>query len=118
MRRFLLCLIMSALFFGQGFSVAAAICRHGGQAEHVAARSSTDGAVASAARSEETAAAVAGKQGALADAGSAHSAVADLPAPVRLKDRNAAVSSTPWPLAEPLALDDEAAKPLLRPPTA
>ena len=57
-------LIMSALFLGQGVSVAAAMCRHGSADAHATARDSRDGSISAAALAEETAASVVEKKGA------------------------------------------------------
>ena len=65
MFRLLTRLILSALFLGQAFSVAGAVCQHGSARDHALARESRDGAVAATAQAEETAASVVAKKGAL-----------------------------------------------------
>jgi hypothetical protein len=76
-RHLLSLLMVVILVVANGSSVAGAICRHESLANHVAARQSHDARVAGVAFSEEAAASVASKKGALADAG-AVAWVADL----------------------------------------
>lgn len=71
--------MLLALVVGQGSSLAAAICRHQSLGAHVAAREGTDRKAAAAALTEETAASVAGKKGALGGAGVAAGPVLILP---------------------------------------
>lgn len=107
---------MTALFLGQGFSVAAALCRHGGAVEHAIARKSLDKAVASVAEAEEAAALVVEKKGALSGASSIHSIWAALPTSLWLAERTSNVGGLAWPADDELALTSEATTPLLRPP--
>jgi len=68
-RRLLSFLMVVILVAANGSSVAGAICRHEGLANHAAARQSPDARVAGVASSEEAADSVASKKGALAAAG-------------------------------------------------
>lgn len=112
-------LIMSALFLGQGVSVAAAMCRHGSADAHATARDSRDGSVSAAALLEETAASVVEKKGALSGSASLHTTVADLPpALMILAEHNVDVRPRPWPATAALALVGQSTSPLLRPPSA
>lgn len=116
MRQLVIFLIVSALFLGQGFSVAAAMCRHGSAREHAMARDSRDGKVAAAAKAEDTAASVVERKGALAGSSSLYSQVADLPPALALAERGPNVRGLPWHGRDVMALDGEAQSPLLRPP--
>ena len=111
-------LIMSALFLGQGVSVAAAMCRHGSADAHATARDSRDGSVSAAALFEETAASVVEKKGALSGSASLHTTVADLPPALILVEHNVDVRPRPWPATAALALVGQSTSPLLRPPSA
>ncbi len=116
MRRILISLVMTALFLGQGFSFAAALCRHGSAREHAIARESRDKAVASVAEAEEAAEMVVEKKGALSGSSSLHSIWAALPTSPRLADRTSDLRELEWPAADDLALKSEPTAPLLRPP--
>ena len=111
-------LIMSALFLGQGVSVAAAMCRHGSADAHATARDSRDGSVSAAALSEETAASVVEKKGALSGSASLHTTVVDLPPALILAEHYVDVRPRPWPATAALALVGQSTAPLLRPPSA
>jgi hypothetical protein len=118
MRRFVVFLIVSALFLGQGFSVAAAMCRHGGAHNHAMALRSRDGSVAAAAKAEETAASVVDKKGELSAGNALYSVLADLPPGLMLADRSEEARALPWPAGGEAALKSSGLSPLLRPPLA
>jgi hypothetical protein len=69
MRRLLTFLLVFTLVIANGSAFAGAICRHESLADHNAARISNDVRISGAALTEEAAASVASKKGALADAG-------------------------------------------------
>jgi hypothetical protein len=118
MRRFIVCLIISALFLGQSFSVAAAMCRHGSAHNHAVARQSKDGSVAAIAKAEDTAASVVEKKGALSGGNPVSPALAELPPALMLAEPNPQARALPWPGAGDTALKGNAITPLLRPPLA
>lgn len=117
MRYCLSLLLVFTLVIANGPAVAGAICRHGSLAEHIAARTSHDSRISSAALSEETADSVASKKGAAADAG-AIVWVADLSRSPQL--------TTPFGISHALApeavpvrlLVGRSLTPLLQPPSA
>jgi hypothetical protein len=115
MRRFWVFLVISALFLGQGFSVAAAICHHRDARDHAMARQSRDPVVAAAALGEETAASVVEKKGALA-AGSLSLAVAVLAPALELATERHSGLVLAWSRAEVDTLEGSITSPLLRPP--
>lgn len=119
MRRFLGILIVFGLLAGQGFSVAAAICQHHSAREHALALQSHDKRIAAVALTEESAASVTAKKGALTGTGASFAPVlADLlPAPsllVRSSDRSPP-SHSPTDARELVGISPN---PLLRPPLA
>ena len=111
-------LIMSALFLGQGVSVAAAMCRHGSADAHATARDSRDGSVSAAALLEETAASAVEKKGALSGSAALHTTVVDLPPALILAEHDVDVRPRPWPATAALAPVGQSTAPLLRPPSA
>ncbi|TMJ16659.1 MAG: hypothetical protein E6G94_03490 [Alphaproteobacteria bacterium] len=80
MRFWVTLIMLAALVFGPGTSVAASICRHDGMTAHIAARESGNLAKAASALAEESAGAVAAKKSAPAS-GASVSAPADMLAP-------------------------------------
>lgn len=114
MSRLLTLLLVVVVVFAHGSSVAAAICRHAGEAEHIAAVRSGDSGISAAAIGEETAGKAASKQSAPADKSSASSPSDMLPAaklalPFRVEDAlersppdvRILVGASPPPLLEP-----------------
>ena len=116
MRRLLTCFLMAALLLGQSFAVSAAMCRHASAREHAQARESTNKSIAAAAVSEETAAAVLEKMGALSRTGALDFTIAYLPSAFGLTDQSELPQPLRWPLLAYSVLEGEASKPLLRPP--
>jgi hypothetical protein len=108
-------LMIVALMVGNASAAAEAVCRHQSPLDHAAARQSDDRRVAAAALTEDAAASVSAKQGAVPSASA--SILADLLPP--------AVLAVPLPLAEPLrrqfpdgpVLEGSALPPLLQPPS-
>jgi len=118
MRRFVIYLIMSALFLGQGLSVAAAVCHHRDAHEHSMALESRNVTVATVAKSEDTAASVVEKKGALSGASSLYSTVADLSPAWMSAGPIKKARALAWPSSDTLAREGKATQPLLRPPLA
>ena len=116
MRRLLTCLLMAALLLGQSFAVSAAMCRHGSVREHALARESTNKIIAAAAVSEETAASVLEKMGALSRMGALDFTIAYLPSAFGFADQSELTQPLRWPMLAYSALEGETSKPLLRPP--
>ena len=116
MRRLLTCLLMAALLLGQSFAVSAAMCRHASAREHALARQSSNKSVVAAALSEENAASVLEKMGALSRMGALDFTIAYLPSAFGLTDQSELTQPLRWPLLAYSALEGEASKPPLRPP--
>src|ERR1044072_4584174 len=105
------------LVVANGSAVAGAVCRHRDAREHAIARQSQDAKVAAVALTEEAAAAVASKKGALGG-----NAALSLPAYVlpaaALSPVPQAVEPLRGPQAEPAPLWRRSVRPLLEPPGA
>jgi hypothetical protein len=108
-------LMVVVLVVGQGSSVAASVCRHRDMSDHVAARHSQDRSIAAVALTEEAAASVAAKKGAVSGGESASAPMDMLPPaaivvpapPVERMARR--VADDPTPASAPV-------RPLLPPP--
>ena len=115
MPRFLIFLIISALFLGQGFSAGAAMCVHRSAVDHARALDSRDGAVAAVAQNEDSAASLMAKKAAPAGAVGLNW-VAHLAAPPMLVLPRAVSELIMMSFADGPALEGISTIPLLRPP--
>jgi hypothetical protein len=114
MRLWVTVLMIVALMVGNASAAAEAVCRHQSPLDHAAARQSDDRKIAAVALTEDAAAAVGAKQGAVPSASA--SILADLLPPAAL--------AVPLRLAEPLrrqfpdgpVLEGTSLPPLLQPP--
>lgn len=114
MRLWVTLLMIVALMVGNASAAAEAVCRHQSPLDHAAARQSDDRKIAAVALTEDAAAAVGAKQGAVPSASA--SILADLLSPAAL--------AVPLRLAEPLrrqfpdgpVLEGTSLPPLLQPP--
>lgn len=115
MPRLLTLMLIVVLVIAHGSSVAAAICRHDSNAQHVAARQSGDAGIAAVAAGEEDAAKKGSSKGSLADGGSVTWPSDMLPIPgLDVPFRTAEpVERNP---AEPPVLAGASVRPLLEPP--
>ena len=117
MARLVTLLMIIALVIGNGSAVAQAVCRHLDAREHAIARQSQDAKVAAVALSEEAAAAVASKKGALGSNASLSLPAYILPA-ASLSPVPHAVAPMRGPRAESAPLSSRSIRPLLEPPVA
>jgi hypothetical protein len=117
MTRLVTLLMIIALVVANGSAVAGAVCRHRDAREHAIARQSQDAKVAAVALSEEAAAAVASKKGALGSNASLSLPAYVLPA-AALSPVPHAVEPMRGPQAEPAPLSSRSIRPLLEPPAA
>ena len=115
MLRFLIFLIIGALFLGQGFSAGAAMCVHRSADAHAQALDSRDGAVAAVAQNEDRAASLMAKKAAPAGAVGLNW-VAHLAAPPVIVPPRAVSDRIMMSFADGPALDGISTSPLLRPP--
>ena len=115
MPRFLIFLLIGALFLGQGFSAGAAMCVHRSADEHARALDSRDGAVAAVAQNEDRAASLMAKKAAPAASVGLHW-VAHLAPPPPLVPLRAVSDRIVMSFADGPALQGISTIPLLRPP--
>ena len=115
MPRFLILLLIGALFLGQGFSAGAAMCVHRSADEHARALASRDDAVAAVAQNEDSAASLMAKKAAPSSVAGLNW-VAHLDAPTVLVPLRAVSDRVMMSLADGPALEGISAIPLLRPP--
>ncbi len=117
MARLLTLLMIVVLVAANGSTVASAICRHRDASEHAMARQSRDAKVAAVALSEEAAAGVASKNGALGSSASLSLPAYIVPeAAVPPAPRAAEPARSPQAEAPPLP--GRSIRPLLEPPVA
>ena len=117
MARLLTLLMMITLVVANGSAAADAICRHRDAHEHAIARQSHDARIAATALTEEAAAAMAAKKGAL-DGGASLSLPAYIVPSAALAPAPRAAEPLRGPRAEPLGLPGRSIRPLLEPPVA
>ena len=115
MPRFLIFLLIGALFLGQGFSAGAAMCVHRSANDHARALESRDGAVAAVAQNEDRAASLMSKKAAPAAAVGLHW-VAHLAPPSALVPLRAVSDRIAMSFADGPSLQGISTSPLLRPP--
>jgi predicted lysophospholipase L1 biosynthesis ABC-type transport system permease subunit len=117
MARFLTLLMILTLVVANGTAVAGAVCRHRDSREHAIARQSQDAKVMAAALTEEAAAALASKKGALGSVASLSLPAYVLPAaaPYPLPH---AIEPMLGPKLESAPLPSRSIRPLLEPPVA
>ena len=115
MSRFLIFLLIGALFLGQGFSAGAAMCVHRSAVDHARALDSRDGAVAAVAQSEDSAASLMAKKAASAGMIGLNW-VAHLAAPPVIVPPRAISGPIMMSFADGPALTGISSIPLLRPP--
>ncbi len=115
MPRFLIFLLIGALFLGQGFSAGAAMCVHRSAVDHARALDSRDGAVAAVAQNEDSAASLITKKAAPAGAVGLNW-VAHLAAPTVIVPPRAVSDRIMMSFADGPALTGISTIPLLRPP--
>ena len=117
MTRLLTLLLMFTLVVANGSAVAGAMCQHRDARAHAMARQSQDAKVAAVALTEEAAAAMASKKGALGS-----NASLSLPAYIvpgaALAPAPRAVEPMPRPQVESTPLPSRSIRPLLEPPVA
>jgi hypothetical protein len=117
MARLVTLLMMIALVVANGSAAAEAMCRHRDARAHAIARQSQDAKVAAVALTEEAAAAVASKKGALGSNASVSLPAYILPC-AALTAAPHAVESMPRPQVDPTPLPSRSIRPLLEPPVA
>lgn len=117
MARLLTLLMIITLVVANGSAVAGAVCRHRDAREHAIARQSQDAKVAAAALTEEAAAAVASKKGALGSSVSLSLPPGILPA-AALPCAPAAVEPMCGSPRQAATLSGRSIRPLLEPPVA
>ena len=115
MPRFLISLLIGALFLGQGFSAGAAMCVHRSAVDHARALDSRDGAVAAVAQNEDSAASLMAKKAAPSGMAGLHWVAHLAPPPVIVPPR-AGSDRIMMSFADGPALDGISTSPLLRPP--
>jgi hypothetical protein len=117
MARLLTLLMIITLVVANGSAAAGAMCRHLDARAHAMARQSQDAKVAAGALTEEAAAAVASKKGALGSSASLSLPAFILPG-AALAPAPHAVEPMPRPQAESTPLPSRSIRPLLEPPVA
>jgi hypothetical protein len=117
MARLVTLLMMIALVVANGSAAAGAMCLHRDARAHAMARQSQDAKVAAGALTEEAAAAVASKKGALGGSASLSLPAYIVPA-AALAPAPHAVEPMRRPQVEPTPLASRSIRPLLEPPVA